>query len=198
MKRAYRQGAGVTVVVALAAGALWVVNRQPARDESRVAGGDYLATITTDFGEITIRLLSSKAPNTVENFRRLVQEKFYDGLSFYEISPDAQLIAAGNPPAGREPDWFMPAEESDLEFERGSVGLFDPEGEHQGGTCRFMIALSRRPGLSQMVTLFGKVVGGMDVVERIAKVETTGPEDKPPFVPLDRVTIHRITVTEAP
>ena len=194
MKRVYKQGIGVGLVVLMAAPALALVNRGCVAHRET----DYLATIKTDFGDITIRLLTSEAPNTVANFRQLADEKFYDGLSFHQVDREAGVIGAGRPPPGREPQWSIPIEENHLVFERGSVALFHPAGEPDKNTCMFMISLSRRPGMSDLFTIFGKVIEGIDVAERISRVETTGPDGQPPNTPLERVTIHSITVGQAP
>jgi len=194
MKRVYKQGIGVGVVVLMAALALALVNRGCVAH--RETGS--LATIKTDYGDITVRLLMSDAPNTAATFARLAREKFYDGLSFSLVNREAGLIAGGQAPPDRQPTWHVPMEDNDVPFERGSVAMFDPRGRSSDFTSTFLIALSSRPGLAGQVTIFGKVVGGMDTVERIAEVDVTGPEGRPPFTPLERVTIYGITIAEAP
>jgi len=161
MKRVYKQGIGVGVVVLMAALALALVNRGCVAH--RETGS--LATIKTDYGDITVRLLMSEAPNTAATFARLAREKFYDGLSFSLVNREAGLIAGGQAPPDRQPTWHVPMEDNDVPFERGSVAMFDPRGRSSDFTSTFLIALSSRPGLAGQVTIFGKVVGGMDTVD---------------------------------
>jgi peptidyl-prolyl cis-trans isomerase B (cyclophilin B) len=196
MQRAYRQGLSVSVVVVAAAVALWRVNSLPGRDESRVARGDYLVVMETDFGNITLRLFTGKAPSTVDSFVRLARDKFYNGLTFHQVDTSRGVIVGGMPPPEQNPDWTIPYEESGLEFERGRLAMFHPEGDMEQIKCAFLIALSDHRGWSQFYTVFGQVVEGMDVVDRIGAVETTGAEGMPPFVPKEPIIIHKVAVSE--
>ena len=200
VKRIYKQGAAIGVVLLGAVVVLAVVNTRVGRgrDPSRVLRPDYLATIETDYGNITIRLFTNKAPNTVGVFVDLVRQKFYDGLGFNIVDKERHVIAGGIPPRSHAPDWAVPMEENDLKFDRGMVAMFDPiEGSDMHNTA-FLITTSSQPSLKGFVTIFGKVVEGMDVVDRIQQVETSGAEGRPPFHPLEPVVIRRITVREAP
>jgi len=198
MKRVYKQRVGVAVVVLVAGVALALLNSRKDHDPTRVARPGSLATIKTDYGDFTVRLLANEAPNTAATFARLAREKFYDGLSFSLVNREAGLIAGGQAPQDREPTWRVPMEENNVPFERGTVAMFDPTGRSTEFTSTFLIVLSSRPGLAGQVTIFGRVVGGMDALERIAEVDTTGAEGRPPFTPLERVTINSITIAEAP
>lgn len=198
MNRIYRQGIGVVAALVAAAVALALVNRLQSHSQAWTTDPDYLATVKTDFGDIVIRLLTSKAPNTVHHFRQLAESGFYDGLSFHVVNLSQGIIVGGAAPAGEEPKITAPQEDNDLQFDRGAVAMWHPEGQPDHNTSIFMIALRWHPGMSDFYTIFGRVVSGMDVIDRISRVETTGPDGRPPMTPLDRVTIHTITVAAAP
>lgn len=196
MNRLYKQAIGVVLVLLAAAGGLALLNSRlgQGRDPRRVSQPDYLATIETDYGNITIHLYTNEAPNTVATFVSLVRQKFYDGLSFTVVNRDDGVIAAGIPPKGHEPKWFVTVEENDLKVTRGAVAMFDPSGNGDRHQTAFLISAIERPHLQGFLTVMGYVVEGMDTVERILQVDTTGPEGKPAYHPLEPVIIKRITV----
>ena len=185
------------MVVAVAVVVLVVVNSLPGCRDRSVSAPDYIATIKTNYGDMRIRLLTSQAPNTVDNFVRLARDKFYDGLSFFEVVKPMGVLIGGRPLPGREPKWTIPQEQNNVPFDRGTVAMWHPESEPDGNRCIFMIGLDARPGFEANFTRFGRVVGGMDVLEKIANVETTGEGGNLAYTPLEQVTIRTITVEEA-
>jgi len=196
MSPVHKQWIVVAAVVALGTAGLILVNRQPTRDQSTVTGDDPVVEIDTMYGPIRIRLLRQKAPETVANFVSLVRKKFYDGLSFTTVNKPGGVIGGGQAPKGKEIKEFVRLEENDLRMDRGTVAMWHPQGQGDNNTSAFMILLAARPGMEDFYTAFGRVESGMDVVDTIANVETTGPDGKPPFTPLDRVTIRKITILD--
>jgi peptidyl-prolyl cis-trans isomerase B (cyclophilin B) len=193
VKQAHRQGLWVGAVVLVAAGALIMANTLPGFNPVLP---QRLAVIKTDYGEITLRLRADKSPNAVASFEHLVREKFYDGLSFKMVMPEQGLIVGGLAPPERLSKWSIPDETNDLPFQRGSVAFWHPMEEPDANRGAFMIGLDSRPGYTEMVTIFAEVQSGMDVVERISKVPTTGANGNPPYAPFEVVAIRSITLKD--
>ena len=140
--------------------------------DSIVAADDHvIVQIKTHRGNIKMELLPDEAPLTVYNFLLLVKKGFYDGLTFHRVVPD--FVIQGGDPQGDGwggPGYFIPSEDNEAPFQRGSVGIAT-SGFDTGG-CQFFICQSEQPHLDGNYTLFAEVVAGMDVVDRIL------PDDK--------------------
>lgn len=126
-----------------------------------------IAIIHTDFGEITIDLYDDKTPNTVENFVRLAQDGFYDGLSFYRISDDFMIQAGAN---GQKLSPYGPI---NLEIHTqarhidGAISMArmnDPNS----ASSEFFITDGLQPHLDDLYAVFGIVTSGLEVVHEIA------------------------------
>lgn len=154
--------------------------------------------IDTDFGEIVILLMIDAAQTTCREFANMVQRGFYDGLAFHHVFP-GEMIQGGdinsrdddpsNDGAG-DPGFYLPLE-ANAQNLRGSVGLAHPPGEPDKGNSQFYILLENKPDLDGRYTVFAQVVEGMNVVERISRVQTDS-EGRP----LKRVRIRKIFVEE--
>lgn len=124
------------------------------------------ATIVTDKGEIELELYFDTAPLTVMNFIELAERGFYQDLIFHRVIPN--FVAQGGDPEGTGwggPDYFIRCEYSERPYRRGTVGIAT-SGKDTGGS-QFFIAHSPLPHLDGRYTVFGFVVGGMDVVDQI-------------------------------
>ena len=135
-----------------------------------------------DFGSIILSFDEKAAPKTVENFLKLVNAGFYSCLTFHRIV--AGFVVQGGDPLGTGqggPGFTVPAEVK-LLHKRGSVAMarlddsINPNRESSGS--QFYIALKDLPQLDGGYTVFGTVVSGMDVIDKIAAVQT-GTNDAP-------------------
>ena len=142
-----------------------------------------VVVIETDFGNIEIQLRPDKAPKTCANFVYLVKKGFYNGLTFHRIVPG--FVIQGGDPTGTGrggPGYTIPAEITDLKHTTGAVACarlpdqVNPNKESSGS--QFYITLKPTPFLDGQYTVFGYVIKGMDVVQKIAQVKT-GPGDHP-------------------
>ncbi len=133
----------------------------------------YVATISTEKGEIVVTLDPGAAPETVNNFVSLARAGFYDGLTFHRVEPD--FVIQGGDPLGDGtggPGYTVPAEIG-LEHVKGAIAMarrgdeVNPERESSGS--QFYITLEETPHLDGAYTVFGQVAEGMDVVESIAE-----------------------------
>ena len=143
------------------------------------------------FGRIRIELLPEKAPKTVDNFVALAEKGFYDGTTFHRVIPDF-MIQGGDPntknrdprdDGAGDPGYTIADEPSDLKHVRGIVSMANRTAPHTGGS-QFFIVVADQPELDGGYTAFGRVIEGMDVVDKIAAVETDkygryGPLDRP-------------------
>ena len=157
--------------------------------------------IKTSMGDITIELYPDKAPATVENFLRYVDEGFYDNTLFHRVIKEFMIQGGGFTPdldlKDIHPHIKNEARRA-LKNKRGTIAFGREEGAHTVG-AQFFINTENNDGLnfsaktddSWGYPAFGKVVEGMDVVDAIEGVETTTFEDLPDF-PAQKIIIHSI------
>lgn len=144
--------------------------------------------MTTSAGEIVIELFDEDAPKTVENFKTLGQDGFYDGLIFHRIIKD--FMIQGGCPDGTGtggPGYKFEDEFNDHKVVRGALAMANA-GPNTNGSQFFLVTTPEASWLDGKHTVFGQVVEGMDVVDTIEDVETDG-RDKP----LEDVTITSVT-----
>jgi peptidylprolyl isomerase len=124
--------------------------------------------LTTKHGKVVIRLRPDLAPKHVAQIKALVKRKFYDGLKFHRVIPG--FMAQTGDPTGTGsggsdlPD--LPAEFSSAHFKRGTVGMARASDPNSANS-QFFICLGDAGFLDGKYTVFGEVVSGMDVVDKI-------------------------------
>ena len=126
------------------------------------------AVVHTKKGDIRIELFADDAPMTVDNFIRLARAGFYDGLAFVRVVPN--FVIQGGDPRGDQnggPGYQIRDEINLRKYETGAVGMA-LSGKDTGGS-QFFITHSPQPHLDGGYTVFGRVLEGMDVVNRIAR-----------------------------
>ena len=142
-----------------------------------------VAVIKTNMGNIEIELFADKTPKTVENFVGLAKKGYYNGVIFHRVI-DNFMIQGGDPTGtgrGGESLWggkFEDEFDSTLTFDKPGYLAMANAGPNTNGS-QFFITTVPTPWLNGHHTIFGKVVNGMDVVNRISKVETAKPNDRP-------------------
>ncbi|MEA1997412.1 MAG: peptidylprolyl isomerase [Gemmatimonadota bacterium] len=134
--------------------------------------------IETDLGDIVI-LPATPAKKTIRKIKELVDQGFYNGLTFHYVE-QGSMIQGGdmntrdddptNDGAG-DPGFILEAEEGAPNM-MGGVGLAHPPGEPNAGNSQFYILLKDRPELNGRYTVFGFVVEGLDVVNKISRVQS--------------------------
>ncbi len=131
-----------------------------------------------DEGKVHIQLLPDVAPRHVARIKDLARRGFYDGLAFHRVI-DGFMAQTGDPKgtgnggSGRKID----AEFSKLPFERGTVGMARGKSRDSADS-QFFIMFERQPSLDGRYTVFGKVIGGMKVVDRLARGEPPSNPDR--------------------
>jgi len=136
------------------------------------------ATLQTNAGPITVRFFDDDAPKTVDNFRKLAGDGFYDGLIFHRVIPD--FMVQGGCPEGTGtggPGYTFEDEINDHKIVRGALAMANA-GPNTNGSQFFIVTTDAAPWLDGKHTVFGEVTDGMDAVDAIEKTET-GPGDRP-------------------
>ena len=149
------------------------------------------ATLDTTYGPIVVELFDEDAPKTVENFRRLAAEGFYDGTIFHRVIRDF-MIQGGDPEGtGRGgPGYTFEDEINRHKVERGALAMAN-SGPDTNGSQFFLVTAKQAPWLDGKHTVFGRVVEGMEVVDAIEAVPT-GAQDRP----TDEVRIERVALDD--
>lgn len=149
-----------------------------------------IAVFDTSMGTFKVELFNDLAPNTVKNFTDLAEKGFYDGIIFHRVI-DNFMIQGGCPqgtgmggPGYKIPDEFGKG----LKHDKAGILSMANAGPNTGGS-QFFITLVPTPWLDGKHAIFGQVVEGMDIVEKIGKV-TTDSRDRP----LQKIVINKLTI----
>jgi cyclophilin family peptidyl-prolyl cis-trans isomerase len=136
------------------------------------------ATLHTNAGPISVTFFDDDAPKTVENFRKLAGDGFYDGLIFHRVIKDF-MIQGGDPEGTGSggPGYTFEDEFNDHKVVRGALAMANA-GPDTNGSQFFIVTTDAAPWLDGKHTVFGEVTSGMDAVDAIEGTET-GPGDSP-------------------
>jgi cyclophilin family peptidyl-prolyl cis-trans isomerase len=147
------------------------------------------ATLHTSEGPVELRLFPDEAPKTVENFTKLAGEGFYDGLTFHRVIPDF-MVQSGCPRGDGTggPGYQFEDEFNDHKVVRGALAMANA-GPNTNGSQFFIVTADECSWLDGKHTVFGQVVSGQEVVDRISLVERDA-RDRPAVpVTIDRVEL---------
>jgi cyclophilin family peptidyl-prolyl cis-trans isomerase len=167
---------------------------EPFSAESAGELAQYRATLETSMGNITLEFFPERAPNHVRNFLRLASAGVYDGTAFHRVARGF-VIQGGHMPTRREPLTEpqqalvrnLQPEFNDTPHDKGIVSMARLEDPASANTS-FFIVTARTPALDGKYTVFGRVVEGLDVVEKIEAVPVNGE------APVTRIEVARVTV----
>src|ERR1700744_1976931 len=136
------------------------------------------ATMNTSQGPITLELFDEDAPKTVENFRKLASDGFYDGIIFHRVIPDF-MIQSGCPQGTGTggPGYTLEDEVNQHKVVRGALAMANA-GPNTNGSQFFIVTVDSAPWLDGRHTVFGQVTSGMDVVDKLEGLPTDG-RDRP-------------------
>jgi peptidyl-prolyl cis-trans isomerase B (cyclophilin B) len=148
------------------------------------------ATLHTNHGPVEVKFFDEDAPKTVENFRKLSADGFYDGLSFHRVIPD--FMIQGGCPLGTGtggPGYTFEDEFNDHRVVRGALAMANA-GPDTNGSQFFIVTKEDASWLDGKHTVFGEVTSGMEAVDAIEGLPT-GPGDRPeePAV-IEHVELH--------
>ena len=156
------------------------------------------ATIETNFGNMILELMPETAPETVRNFVKLAKSSFYDGVLFHRVIPG--FMIQGGDPNTKKPDkskWGtggpghnIKAEFSSRSHLRGIVSMARATDPNSAGS-QFFIVTTDSTFLDRQYTVFGRVLEGMSVADKIVNL----PRDKNDC-PLQEAKIPRVSISE--
>jgi cyclophilin family peptidyl-prolyl cis-trans isomerase/protein-disulfide isomerase len=150
----------------------------------------YVATIETGKGNIVIELLPNKAPLAVNSFVFLARQGWYDGVTFHRVIPG--FVAQAGDPSGTgrgNPGYFFQNEISDLRFDKpGMVGAANSGPDTNGS--QFFITFAPLEHLNGAYTIFGRVLSGLNIAEKLAPRDPAQGLNLPPGDVILRVTIE--------
>ena len=155
-----------------------------------------IASIETNFGKISFKLISELAPETVRNFEKLAKDGFYDGTLFHRVIPGF-MIQGGDPNTKTDnkgswgtggPGYNIKAEFSSRSHLRGIVSMARSQDPDSAGS-QFFIVTADSTFLDRQYTAFGEVTEGMDIADKIVNLERDGND-----CPLEKTQMIRVTV----
>ncbi|NGX34254.1 MAG: putative peptidyl-prolyl cis-trans isomerase [Candidatus Anoxychlamydiales bacterium] len=144
---------------------------------------DDIVSLETSQGVITIKLWPEVAPKACENFLKLVENSYYDGIVFHRVIKNF-MIQTGDPSgtgAGGQSIWNKPFEDevkSNIAFNRKGLVAMANAGPNTNGS-QFFITTKMTPWLNMKHTIFGEVIEGYDTVQKIENIKTIGYNNKP-------------------
>lgn len=156
------------------------------------------AILITNMGEIEVELFTQESPKTASNFFKLAEEGFYDGTKFHRVIKD--FMIQGGDPNSKDDDWSddgqggpgykFEDEINDKKLVRGSLAMAN-SGPDTNGSQFFIVTAKETPHLDGKHTNFGRVVAGMDVVNKIEDIKTNENDH-----PTEDVVIEKIELVE--
>jgi peptidyl-prolyl cis-trans isomerase B (cyclophilin B) len=147
-------------------------------------------TLHTTAGPVTVELFDEDAPKTVENFRKLSEDGFYDGLIFHRVIPE--FMIQGGCPEGTGtggPGYTFEDEINQHKIVRGALAMANA-GPDTNGSQFFIVTAGEAPWLDGKHTVFGRVTDGMDAVDAIESTQTDDADR-----PVERQVIERIELS---
>jgi cyclophilin family peptidyl-prolyl cis-trans isomerase len=148
----------------------------------------YAAVIKTDKGDIRVELFASAAPHAVNSFVFLARDGFYDGLTFFRVLPGF-VAQAGDPTCTTDPTvtctgsggpgYFLTREDSGHLHEAGVLAMAAPQGGEEVSGSQFYMTYAPQSHVDGRDTVFGRVVGGQDVLDSLVGRDTVDPAAQP-------------------
>jgi len=175
------------------------------KEKSPMNSSNEVAVIKTSEGDMVVQFWTDAAPNTVENFKKLARQGFYDGTIFHRIVKEF-MIQGGDPnskdPAKENsygqggPGYNIKAEFNDHSHDRGVISMARSSDPDSAGS-QFFICLAPVHRLDHQYTTFGKLIKGQDALEKIGDIPVTRNSMGEPSKPSKRVVIESIKIVPA-
>jgi len=166
----------ILIVIVIAVVAVVVSQNLISNPDDNMPEGNPIALFDTSFGTFKVELSKDKMPETVDNFVKLVNDGFYNGVIFHRIGDNFMIQSGGYYPNGTRktsPYGNIPFETSDVKHVDGAISMAST-GAKVGGAAEFFICDGAQSFLDGNYAAFGVVIEGLDVVQTIA----TQPQDK--------------------
>lgn len=164
--------------------------------------GDLVAVISTNDGDIVVKLLPELAPSTVAQFVELARSGFYMRTTFHYVSPG--FILGGDPFSkdndplndglGNSRKWIEAEFHEEYPVQRGAVGMMRKDTDPGSSSCQFFIVLKRKTEWDGKYNIFGEVLEGIEVAETISQAPTVRSNPKLADHPAAKQIIRRIEI----
>ncbi len=193
------------ILMLLLVGAAAFAADETKEEKTPMNSSNEVAVIKTNEGDMVVQFWTDAAPNTIENFKKLARQGFYDGTIFHRIVKEF-MIQGGDPnskdPAKENsygqggPGYNIKAEFNDHSHDRGVISMARGPDPDSAGS-QFFICLAPVHRLDHQYTTFGKLIKGQDVLEKIGDIPTTRNSTGEPSKPTKRVVIESIKIVPA-
>ena len=195
----------LSILAVVLIGAAAFAAEEKKEERSSVNQSNEVAVIKTSEGDMVVQFWTDAAPNTIENFKKLARQGFYNGTIFHRIVKGF-MIQGGDPnskdPAKEDkygeggPGYKIKAEFNDHSHERGVLSMArEPDPDSAGS--QFFICLAPVTRLDHQYTTFGKLIKGDDVLTKIGETPVTRNSMGENSKPTKRVTIEKIDIVPA-
>jgi peptidyl-prolyl cis-trans isomerase B (cyclophilin B) len=194
-----------TLLMLLAASAVFATEEKQQQGTTPMNSSNEVAVIKTSEGDMVVQFWTDAAPNTVENFKKLARQGFYDGTIFHRIVKGF-MIQGGDPnskdPAKEVsygqggPGYNIKAEFNDHSHDRGVISMARGPDPDSAGS-QFFICLAPVHRLDHQYTTFGKLIKGQDVLGKIGDTPVTKNSMGEPSKPTKRIVIESIKIVPA-
>ena len=157
----------------------------------------YTASIETSAGTVEVEFYPKDAPKTVNNFVTLARAGYYDNTPFHRII-DGFVVQGGDPTGtgAGGPGYKFADEPITREYEKGTLAMANA-GPNTNGSQFFICTADLKGKLGKNYTIFGKVTGGIDVVDKLNKTPVQASRSGERSSPINPVTLNKVTVTES-
>jgi peptidyl-prolyl cis-trans isomerase B (cyclophilin B) len=195
----------LSIVLAVLLSSALFVAEENKEEKTSVNASNEVAVIKTSEGEMVVQFWTDAAPNTIENFKKLAREGFYDGTIFHRIvkgfmiqggDPNSKDPAKENSYGQGGPSYKIKAEFNDHSHQRGVISMARSSDPDSAGS-QFFICLAPVPRLDHQYTTSGKLIKGTDVLEKIGDTPVTRNSSGENSKPTKRVVIESIKIVPA-
>jgi peptidyl-prolyl cis-trans isomerase B (cyclophilin B) len=194
----------IILAIALVSAVVFAADEKK-EQKSPMNSSNEVAVIKTSEGDMVVQFWTDAAPNTVENFKKLARQGFYDGTIFHRIVK--QFMIQGGDPNSKDPakeksygeggpGYNIKAEFNDHSHDRGVISMARGPDPDSAGS-QFFICLAPVRRLDHQYTTFGKLIKGQDVLEKIGDTPVTRNSMGEPSKPTERVVIESIKIVPA-
>jgi peptidyl-prolyl cis-trans isomerase B (cyclophilin B) len=197
-------GAGIVALSLIAADEPKDVSAEARKSES-AAPVKEVAVIKTSMGEMVAEFWPEVAPKTVENFKKLAREGFYDGTAFHRIikgfmiqggDPKTKDLAKEDEYGTGDPGYKIKAEFNDRKHVLGVLSMARSAHPDSAGS-QFFVMLGPAPHLDKNYTGFGKLIKGEDVLKKIGDAPVSRGRSGEPSKPRERIEVQTIKIVPA-
>src|SRR6266480_2537670 len=175
------------------------------KEASPMSTSTEVAVIKTSEGEMVVQFWTDVAPNTIENFKKLARQGFYDGTIFHRIvkgfmiqggDPNSKDPAKESTYGAGDPGYTIKAEFNNHSHDRGVISMARGADPDSAGS-QFFICLAPVHRLDHQYTTFGKLIKGADVLEKIGEIPVTRNSAGETSKPTKRVVIESVKIVPA-